>query len=202
MARRKKFTTDDIVSAAFQVVRRGGMEKLTARAVAQRLKSSTMPVYTCVRSMREIKEAVAKRAWQVLLEYQLKSYSGDAYIDMGLGYVLFAKSEKHLFRCIHNEGYNRINTQESEKNFEFHLKRLSGSPFTRDLSDETKQRLLFYGWLFAQGFASLLNSGIGTYVKTLDSSNAIIDFFKEASVLFWNGLRSDSGDSGDTILNY
>jgi AcrR family transcriptional regulator len=190
MARRKKFTIDDIVEAAFQIVRKGGMEKLTARAVARKLKSSTMPIYTCVRSMRGIEEAVVKRAWQVLLEYQLKPNSEDVYIDMGLGYVLFAKSEKHLFKCIHDGNYQKINTTYSEENFEFHLKRLADYSLTRDLSDETKQRLLFYGWLFAQGFASLLNSGIGTYVKTLDSRDAIIAFFKEASAMFWNGLKS------------
>jgi len=52
------------------------------------------------------------------------------------------------------------------------------------------QKILFQGFLFSHGFASLLNSGIGTSVRMLDSEEAIIQFFKQASEVAWSGLKS------------
>lgn len=190
MARRKKFSIQDIIEAGFQIVRRSGMETLTARAIAQELRSSTMPIYTCVNSMREIEEAIVKRAWRVLETYQTQPRSGDVFIDMGLGYVLFSKDEKFLFKCIHDEKYGEINTQYSEANFLFSMKRMAESPLTKDFPPESLQKILLHGFLFSHGFASLLNSGMGSSIRMLDSEEAIIRFFKQASEIAWAGLKS------------
>jgi len=190
MARRKKFSLDDIIEAAFRVVRKSGIEHLTARSIAKELDSSTMPIYTCVDSMRDVEEAVVKRAWRILEKYQSQSISGDTFIDMGLGYVLFSKEEKYLFKCIHNENFEKINTAFSEKNFELNLKRVEGNPFFKNLSSETVEKLLFHGFLFSHGFASLLNSGISSNVRSLNTKEAITELFKEASEISWQGLKS------------
>ncbi|MBC2716226.1 MAG: WHG domain-containing protein [Desulfobacteraceae bacterium] len=190
MARRKKFSIDDIFEAAFQIVCKSGIENLTARAIAQELKSSTMPIYTCVNSIREVEEAVVKRAWRVLQNYQARSWSGDAFIDMGLGYVLFSKEEKYLFKCIHDESYEEINTLFSKRNFEINLKMLAENPMLKNLSKATAEKILFHGFLFSHGFASLLNSGISTNVRSLNSEQAIIELFKEAYEFSWKGLKS------------
>jgi len=190
MARRKRFTISDIVEAAFKIVRKEGIEHMTARAIAQELKSSTMPIYTCVSSMREVEESVVKRAWGILQDYQSRTWSGDPYIDMGLGYVLFSKEEKYLFKCIHDESYEAINTRYSEKNFEISLKKLDNNPLFENLSAENAQKILFHGFLFSHGFASLLNSGMSTDVRSLGSEDAIIELFKEASEFAWKGLKS------------
>ena len=190
MARRKRFSIEDILDAAFRVVRKSGIEHLTARAIARELKSSTMPIYTCVNSMREVEESVVKRAWQVLREYQSRSWTGDIFIDMGLGYVLFSRDEKYLFKCIHDEAYEEINTRFSEKNMEISLKRLVSDPVFKRLSNENAGKVLFHGFLFSHGFASLLNSGMSTEVRALGSENAIIELFKEASDFAWKGLKS------------
>jgi len=190
MARRKRFSIEDILAAAFRVVRQSGIEHLTARAIARELKSSTMPIYTCVNSMREVEESVVKRAWQVLQEYQSRSWTGDIFIDMGLGYVLFSRDEKYLFKCIHDEAYEEINTRFSEKNMGISLKRLVNNPIFNRLSNENAEKILFHGFLFSHGFASLLNSGMSTEVRALGSEDGIIDLFREASEFAWKGLKS------------
>jgi AcrR family transcriptional regulator len=189
MARRKQFALDDIVAAAFQIVRKKGMAHLTARAIARALGSSTMPIYSSVASMREVEEAVVKKSWDMLLQYQLVSRSGDIYTDMGLGYVLFAKEERHLFRCIHHDAYENINAVCGEKNFELHLERLEEYPLTRHLPKESREKLLFQGFLFCHGFASLINSSMGKNLQLLDTEKAITDFFKESSAIVWKGLK-------------
>jgi hypothetical protein len=190
MARRKKFSINDIIDAGFQVVRKSGLENLTARAIALELCSSTMPIYSCVSSMREVEEAIVKRAWRVLQSYQIKPRTDDVFIDMGLGYVLFSKDEKFLFQCIHDEKYGDINTRYSEANFVFNMQRMADYPLTKNLPPESLQKILFHGFLFSHGFASLLNSAMGSIVRMLDSEEAITNFFKQASAITWTGLSS------------
>ncbi|PIP40254.1 MAG: hypothetical protein COX19_06100 [Desulfobacterales bacterium CG23_combo_of_CG06-09_8_20_14_all_51_8] len=190
MARHKRFAKEDILEAAFQIVRENGMEHLTARAIARQLKSSTMPIYSCVNSIREVEEAVVERAWRVLQDYQSRSISGDAFIDMGLGYVLFSKEEKYLFKCLHDDVYAAINTRCSEKSFESNLKKLETNLLFAHLPREISEKIMFHGFLFSHGFASLLNSGISTRLRTLNSEQAIIDLFKEASAFSWKGMKA------------
>jgi hypothetical protein len=190
MARKKQFSIEDIIEAALLIVRKNGLEHLTARSIAKALGSSTMPIYSSVASMREVEEAVVKKSWEMLQQYQLVSRSGDIYTDMGLGYVLFAKEEKNFFKCIHNDLYENINGVCGEKNFEFHLKRLEEYPLTQKFPKESKERLLIRGFLFCHGFASLINSRMGKHIHLLDTEKAIIDFFKESSAIAWKGLKS------------
>ncbi|NOY68012.1 MAG: TetR/AcrR family transcriptional regulator [Deltaproteobacteria bacterium] len=192
MARSRKFSRKDIIDAAFLVVREKGLAGLTARAVAQALDASTMPVYSHVKTMSELGEAVVRKAWDVLAQIQEESPSGDIYIDMGLGYVLFAKREPMLFACIHSEEYSAINTGCGEVNFEANLKRLMAArhPMFEGVDEETARKVMFYGWLFAHGFASLLTSGIGNEARRLESESATIDMFKSANKIFFHGLKS------------
>ena len=190
MARRKRFSIEDIQEAAFQVVRKNGIHHLTARAIAREMKSSTMPIYTCVSSMREIEESVVKQAWRVLQAYQSRSWTGDVFVDMGLGYVLFSKEEKYFFQCIHAEAYETINTRYSEKNLENSLEKLADHPMFKTISRPVAEKIMFHGFLFSHGFASLLNSGMSTDVRSLNSKTAIIELFKEASEFSWKGLKA------------
>ena len=54
MTSKVKYTHENIVEAAFQVVRSDGIEKLSARAIAKQLNSSTMPIYHHIKSMKNL----------------------------------------------------------------------------------------------------------------------------------------------------
>ena len=96
----RKFSADDIVEAAFRVIRKYGLEKFSARSIASELGSSTMPLYSGHRSMKDLEEAITKGATDLLLEYQTKERTGRGFLDMGVGYVMFAMEEKNLFRMM------------------------------------------------------------------------------------------------------
>ena len=51
----KKVTKDDIVNAAFEVMRDGGFGSVNARSVAKKLGCSTQPIYLSFQSMDELK---------------------------------------------------------------------------------------------------------------------------------------------------
>ena len=59
MAPKNKFTKEEIVGAAKELVREKGLSALTARELAKRLGSSPRPIFTAFRSMKEVADAVA-----------------------------------------------------------------------------------------------------------------------------------------------
>ena len=98
------FTKEDIIQAAFEIVQEKGIQILTARKVAERLKSSTAPVYSCFKSMDELKELVIRNAKNLLFQYMKKSYTDSVFLNMETGIVLFARDHNELYRTIFKEG--------------------------------------------------------------------------------------------------
>lgn len=49
-----KFTKDEIVSAGLEIVRRDGLEALTARELGNALGSSARPIFTVFNNMDEV----------------------------------------------------------------------------------------------------------------------------------------------------
>ena len=189
MPRKTKYTIEDIVDAAFQVVRREGGTKLTARTVALELNASTMPIYSCGKTMAEIEEEVVKRAWHVLAEFQETPRSGDLYLDMGLGYVLFAKRERHLYRCIHNDKYSTINRDLADENLCRSMVRVADYPLLNGVPDEVKEEILIQGWIYSHGFSDLMLNPLTRTMDGLETEAQIIDSFLKANKMYWEGLK-------------
>jgi AcrR family transcriptional regulator len=100
MPRKTQFTAEQIADTAFRLVRKGGWEALSVTAVAKEIGSSTMPVYSYFNNLDDLKDAVAAKGWDLLLEYETKRYTGDLWVDQAIGYVSFAMAEKKLFFCM------------------------------------------------------------------------------------------------------
>ena len=62
MPPKPKFTKDEIVDAALDIVSRDGVEAMTAREVGERLSSSARPIFTVFGSMEELYGEVRKAA--------------------------------------------------------------------------------------------------------------------------------------------
>ena len=98
MPPKQRFTPQDIVEAAFQVVRKQGWDGFSARTIAKELNSSTRPIYDYFNSMENIEAEVVKKILAHFVEFLSRERTGDKWLDHALGYVLFAAEEKHLFR--------------------------------------------------------------------------------------------------------
>jgi AcrR family transcriptional regulator len=104
MPRKNLFTKDMFINAAFKILREKGRDKLSARSLARELKCSTMPVYSYIKSMKTLVSDLEEKAVDLMLTYQTTSSTGQPFLDMGLGYVLFARNEKNLFRFLFTGG--------------------------------------------------------------------------------------------------
>ena len=101
MPPKAKYTRDEIIAIAYELVREQGVEALTAREVAKRLGTSPSPIFALFRDMEELKAAVKERA-----EACFGSYMADAeryhpaYKRRGMQWVKFAQEDPLLFRML------------------------------------------------------------------------------------------------------
>lgn len=189
MPPKTRFTLKDVMDAALSVVRREGIDKLTARAIADELQSSTMPIYSCGKTMSEIEEEIVKKSWELLVEYQQKPMTPDPYINMGLGYVLFATHEKNLFECIYSQKYLEINKKLAEKNMYDNFLRLKDYRPLADVPFDLKMKIMIQGWIFCHGLADLLSKNIGDMVGDLKTDEALQSFFNESNRISYVGVQ-------------
>lgn len=101
MAPKNKYTREEMVDAALRVVRRRGMDALTAKALAEELGTSTQPVFTCFASMdaarREVL-AAAERVYDAYIEQGLRQ--SIPFLGFGIQYIRFAREEPELYRLL------------------------------------------------------------------------------------------------------
>lgn len=96
---KQRITKDMVVDAAFEIARKGGIEKATVKAIAQRLGCSVQPIYSYCQNMDGLRADVAQKARAFVREYAAKAAGGaDLFRSMGHAYVRLAREEPHIFR--------------------------------------------------------------------------------------------------------
>lgn len=97
-----KINEQMIIDAAFDIVQKYGVEKLTARAISKKLNCSTQPVLYHFSTIEEIKKAVYEKADQYHTNYimpkGIKKMS--PFMELGLNYIRFGYEERILFRFL------------------------------------------------------------------------------------------------------
>ena len=101
MAPKNKFTREEMVAVAVQVVRKKGALALTAKALAEELGTSTQPVFTCFGTMEALKAEVYVAAERLFDEYLTKGLKEKiSFLGFGSQYIRFARKEPELYRLL------------------------------------------------------------------------------------------------------
>ena len=97
-----KITEEEIVNMAVRMVREKGIESLNARDLAKELGCSVHPIFRVYHSMEGLKKAVYDKAQHIYNERMLSTgeHTEDGFLNIGLNYIDFAKSEKNLFKLL------------------------------------------------------------------------------------------------------
>ena len=101
MPPRTRITRDMILETAYAIAREQGAEQITARSIAQRLGCSTQPVLYQFARMEDIRQEVYRMADAAHSAFLMQlPEDADPMLAIGLNYIRFAASEKHLFRML------------------------------------------------------------------------------------------------------
>lgn len=179
------YSHEQIIEAAVDLIRETGWSSVTARAIAGKLGSSTMPIYSNVKSMEDLGKEVWKKARQLLIQYQQQQYTDFVLLNLAFGYVKFARDEKQLFRFLYLEEPKQLDLENSTT-----MKDSFFSDFGEDseagiellkLKTTGQEPLIQYTWIFTHGLAMLVNSGS----SGINSDQAILKYLKNAGEAFY-----------------
>ena len=97
-----KISKDMILDAAFEIVRKDGMEKLSNRELASKLKCSIRPIYYQFENVEEMQKELYLKIEQYFYKFILDNMVKEIpkYKQVGINYIKFAKKEKKLFQTL------------------------------------------------------------------------------------------------------
>jgi AcrR family transcriptional regulator len=189
---------DDIIEAAFSLLRERGWQALSVRKVAERLGASTMPIYSHVRSSQELERELRKKGRQLLVSYQRGSYTEDPLLDMAFGYILFARDEKYLFRFLFLDSsadelpvdFSGMRDHFAQEFSEALPENGEGDGPLKELSSAAQDELMRNSWIFTHGLATLINAGaLG------DCSDAdVLEYLRSSGEAFYLRARMNDKD--------
>lgn len=196
MPPKQKFSAQDVIEAAFQIVRRNGWKGLSARAIARELNASTRPVYDYFQSMKHIEIEVVKKALATFVEYISRDRTGDKWLDQALGYVTFAATEKHLFRCINDEEHIQYQKEFARQHWLALGEQLSEDERFQGLPEEAVNRIRVVRWFLLHGISYLAANGWmddvnpGSALQNDVIGMSMQDFLAKANQAIYDGFKN------------
>src|SRR6185369_6654982 len=185
--RNTQFRREEMIDAAFKLVREQGWAGFSVQAVGKAINSSTMPIYSQFANVRELEDAVCLKAMELLKERMLEDRTGDRWIDQGISYVRFAEEEKFLFRSFW-DGRNVELSQKMGKDLnEFIAATLADYPLFSGLDDLELKMIRLTRMMFAQKLAYWLNVN-SNYLKEKGIPDTD-DYIRRTSMAIYDGFR-------------
>lgn len=163
MPPKAKFSREEIVEAALNLVREEGFQALTARALGARLGSSARPIFTVFQSMEEVQQAVIRTAKALYAEYVSRGLAEDMpFKGVGTQYILFAVKEPKLFQLLFMSERTDVPDLSTvlpriDDNYE---KILLSVRESYGISAASAERLYQHLWIYTHGIASLCATGM------------------------------------------
>jgi len=158
MPPKSKFTKEQIVEAALDIIREKGADCLTSRALGRKLGSSSCPIFTVFNNMKEVKKSTIEKAKLIYKEYVDKGLTEvPAFKGVGTQYILFAMNEPNLFKLLFMTEQNLVSNLEGvlpmiDENYEqILLSIVTGYGVERD----SAERLYRHLWIYTHGIATL-----------------------------------------------
>lgn len=167
MPKKVIYTKEEIVYKAYEILKESGLNSITARNLAKTLKTSPAPIYGYFSSMDLLKDELIKKAKAQFLSYVTIKYTDKPLLNAGMGFVIFAREEKELFRSIFlmNSSYKDIISEFKTIIFQ----EIAKDKRFSEVEENKKNWLFEKCWIYTHGFATLISMGFNK-----DSSNESI----------------------------
>lgn len=170
----------DIIETAFSLLREKGKAFVTVRQVAQKLGTTQIPIYRCFKDSEELMQVLLKKSSELLTQYQDEKITNDPLLNMGVGYVKFAKENPHLFWWMF--GCDDINHGLLRKMFKKVIakciKIAKDHEMLKSYEEGEIKEMFVNIWIYTHGLASLIASETIIYKNDLDILREISRFAK------------------------
>lgn len=189
-----KFKREEIVKAAVNLTRRGGVDAVTARGIAGELGVSTQPIFTCFKNMEEAKEEVRIYAEKLCHNYLEKGVEATIpFFGFGMAYIRFAKEESELYKMLfinpENDGESMLDTLSGIR-----LIVINSIEKTYSFNEKESKRLFRDLWLVVHSIATLCVGGICPF-----SDEEIAKILTGFSVSICKSIKEIKGFADDSF---
>lgn len=163
MPPKPKFTKEEVIEAALELVSEKGMSALTSRDLGLRLGSSARPIFTVFRSMEEVQDEVKQAAVARFEQYAKKAMNyTPIFKQMGMQMILFAKEEPKLYQIAFMTDNHKV------KCFEDIYKRLGDVSYQcidviqndYGLTQSDAKKVFEHTWIYTFGIGTLCATGM------------------------------------------
>ncbi len=199
MPPKPKYTKEQIIAAALEVVAEKGIEALTAKALGRALNTSTTPIFTVFSSMQEVQDAVKLAARERFEAYAHKTGQDmPLFKQVGMQMILFAKNEPRLYQFVfmsangNGRSFDDIYRQLGDVADEC----LTAIQTDYGLSMDAAKTLFEHTWIHTFGIGTLCATGMCTFTEEQISKMLTQDF--TAMMLL---LRSGKGNENESHEN-
>ena len=156
-----KISKEMILDAAFEIVRQNGMEKLSNRELASKLKCSIRPIYYQFENVEEMQKELYMKIEHFFYKFLLDNMVEGIpqYKQVGINYIKFAKKEKKLFQTLFmNETGLTPDAFVSKAGDDYkEIEKLI--KISANLEEEDIREFHTKMWIFCHGIATLVASG-------------------------------------------
>lgn len=171
-----KFTKDEIIDAALNIIRKNGASALTARALAEELGCSVKPIFGSFKNMEQVQQetfAAAQRLYESYLQMDMSSGKYPQYKASGMAYIRFAREEKELFKLLFMRDRRNENIEENREEVKPFIELIKQSV---GISEEKAYLFHLEMWIFVHGIATMIAS---SYLEWSDSlvSESLTDMY-------------------------
>lgn len=158
MPPKAKFSREEIIEAALNIVRTEGFDALTSRALGNKLGSSARPIFTVFQNMEEVQQSVMEAAKKVYKEYVQKGLSEKhPFKGVGTQYILFSVKEPRLFQLLFMAEHKQIPDLSNvlpliDESYEQILLSIQNDYKINEIS---AKNLYYHLWIYTHGIATL-----------------------------------------------
>ncbi len=179
MPPKAKFTKEEIVEAAFHIVKTDGFEALTSRALGSRLGSSARPIFTVFQNMDEVQQAVIDAAKALYKEYVDRGLMWEhPFKGVGTQYILFSIQEPKLFQLLFMTEQPGVPDLSGvlpliEESYEAILLSIQND---YGINEFFAKKLYYHLWIYTHGIATLCATKMCRFTSE-EISNMITEVF-------------------------
>ena len=191
-----KFTRQEVVQAALDMTRESGIDTVTARALGEKLGSSSRPIFSLFQSMQEVHQEVLRAAnalYQEYLKRDMEAGEYPVYKASGIGYIRFAKEERELFRLLFMRDRSGEQMEENREEIRELIQIIMKNT---GLSEQDAYLFHLEMWVYVHGIATMIaTSYLEWQWDTI--SRMLTDGYEGLKMRYCGKEKNDGGNQND-----
>lgn len=159
MPQKAKFSKEEIINSAINIVENQGIEFLTARSLGDKLGTSARPIFTTFKNMEDVLKGVNNYANNLYQSYVCEGLKEPiAFKGVGISYIRFASDHPKLFELMFMKEHANVPSLNNvlgliEDSYQAILNSITQS---YKVSEKFAKELYQHMWIYTHGIASLI----------------------------------------------